>query len=64
MLYLRENATLFSVLIKPEVINSGRDSMKDYIFKLMQVSVRKGGFKRRQRHSSVGDFEKISVKKE
>jgi len=38
MLYLRKNATLFSVLIKPEVINSGRDSMEDYIFKLMQAS--------------------------
>lgn len=39
MLFLRENAALFSALIKPEIIIDARDNMKDYKFRLLQTTV-------------------------
>lgn len=38
MLFLRENATLFSALIKPEIISDARNSMKDYKFQLIKAA--------------------------
>ena len=38
MLFLRENAALFSALIKPEIIIDARDNMKDYKFRLLNIA--------------------------
>lgn len=38
MLFLRENATLFSALIKPEIISDARNSMKDYKIQLIKTA--------------------------